>query len=97
RFNQPVDPVSAANPANYFINGAPAIAARVYVAPTDLRDVVLDGSRVVVTPGAPFTGNFTVTVTNVLDLSGNAVAVASNSASGTAAGLAGVDVNPYFT
>jgi hypothetical protein len=82
RFNQPVDSASGGNAANYSINGTPALVAVVRA----------DGQSVLLHPSAPVSGNFTVTVANVLDLSGGPLG-AANSANGTVAGLAGVVVN----
>jgi autotransporter-associated beta strand protein len=91
RFNQPVDPVTAANPANYVINGVPAIAAQVYS--THIYPDGRNGTSVLVTPDSSLSGAFTVTVQNVQDRWGGALGV-MNSANGTVAGLTGVDINP---
>jgi len=89
-FNQPVDPVTAANPANYTINGTAAVAARVYR--TGLGAMGADGIYVVLTPATLLTANFTLSVNGVQDLSGNAIG--ANSTAGYFAGLMSADVNP---
>jgi hypothetical protein len=90
RFNQPVSVATAENPANYIINGTPAVAARVYR--TSLSPQGPDGIYVVVTPASQLSGAFTVSVSGVQDLSGGSLGV-NSTASGTVAGLTGVDVN----
>jgi len=84
RFNQAVDPVTAAVAANYSINGGPAY--QVSVRP-DLKSVVL-------IPSPSFSGAFAVTVSNVKDVNGVAISGPGASASGYVAGLIGIDVNP---
>lgn len=94
RFNQAVHRASAENPANYLINGQPAFAARVYISSLGVQG--LDGVYVVLTPQTELSGNFTVQVQNVQDVSGNLIG-AMNTASGATEGLTGVDVNPSIT
>ena len=89
QFNQPVDRTTAENAANYLINGQPAQGARVFTSSVDLNP-----TRVIITPcNGALTGPYTVTVQNVLDLSGNPVG-GVNSANGRVEGFAGVDINP---
>jgi|GEM_PF-6802498 len=90
-FNQPVDPLTAENPANYSINGVAPTHARVYR--TSLGPLGPEGIYVVLTPASVLSGSFTVTVSGVQDLSGGTIG-STNSAVGTVAGLTGVDVNP---
>ncbi|HKS36995.1 MAG TPA: PA14 domain-containing protein, partial [Verrucomicrobiae bacterium] len=82
RFNQPVQSAAAQIATNYSINGVAAYSAV-------LRP---DGQTVLLTPATVLAGAFTVTVQNVLDLSGGTVG-AANSASGGVAGLVSLDVN----
>jgi hypothetical protein len=93
-FNQPVDPVTAANPANYLINGVAPGEARVHR--TSLGAMGPEGVYVLLSPSSVLAGSFTVSVSGVLDLSGGAIGGA-NSATGTVAGLTGYDVNPMVT
>lgn len=88
QFNQVVDAASAANPANYLINGSPAGSARVYTSTVDPNP-----TRVIITPSATLSGPYTVTIQNVNDLSGNPIG-AANSAAGRIEGFTGVDINP---
>ncbi len=90
-FNQPVNPATAENIANYTINGANPVAARVYR--TSLSAAGPEGIYVILTPASILSGSFTVVATGVQDLSGGVVGGA-NSAVGSVANLTGVDVNP---
>ena len=65
RFNEPLDPATATNAANYQLdNGATVTGAA-------LRP---DGSNVLLTASGYVLTNFTVTINNVLDLATNAIA-----------------------
>jgi uncharacterized repeat protein (TIGR01451 family) len=88
QFNQSVDRATAENGANYLINGTPPQCAVVYSSTVDPNP-----TRVLLTPSSALSGPYTVTVNNVLDLSGNAIGV-NNAANGRIEGLAGVDINP---
>ncbi len=90
-FNQPVDPTTAEDAANYTLNGQPAAHARVFR--TSLGQQGPEGIYVLLTPASAIAGPFTVVVSAVADLSGGVVSGA-NSASGTVAGFTGADVNP---
>ena len=90
-FNQPVQPASAENVANYTINGVNPVAARVYR--TSLSAVGPEGVYVILTPASILSGSFTVVASGVQNLSGGVVGGA-NSAVGSVANLTGVDVNP---
>jgi len=90
QFNQPVDPATAENPANYTINGVAPVQARVYR--TSLSPLGPQGIYVVLTPASVLSGAFTVVASGVQDLSGGTVGGA-NSASGNVAGLTGSDIN----
>lgn len=85
-FNQPVQEASAEVAANYLINGVPA--AKAVWRP--------DGKSVLLTSPMLLTGAFTVTVQNVLDLSGGTLGSA-NSANGVVAGLASLDISQANT
>ena len=82
RFNQPVNQFTAENIANYTVSGAS-------VAKAVLRP---DGKSVWLTVSPRLTGTFTVTVQDVLDLSGGTVGT-PNAASGTVMNLISLDVN----
>jgi uncharacterized repeat protein (TIGR01451 family) len=82
RFNQPVDKATAENAANYLVDGVAALQAVLRA----------DGQTVLVTPPAMLSGAFSVSVQNVLDLSGGSVG-SGNSANGMVAGLVSLDVN----
>ncbi len=90
-FNQPVDLVTAVNPANYLINGVAPVGARIYR--TSLGAMGPEGIYVILTPASVVSGAFTVTASGVTDLSGGALGGAS-SASSTVDGLTGYDINP---
>src|SRR6185369_12265949 len=87
RFNQPVDPVTAAIVSNYSINGGPAY--QVTVRP--------DNQSILLTPSPSFSGSFSVTVTGVKDVNGVAITGPGATASGYVAGLIGADINPTVT
>ncbi|MBI5383836.1 MAG: HYR domain-containing protein [Verrucomicrobia bacterium] len=93
-FSQPVDPATAENVGSYTINGETPVGARVYR--TSLGALGPEGIYVLLTPPTVLSGNFTVVVSGVQDLSGGGLGGA-NSASGTVAGLIGYDVNPLIT
>ncbi|MFM1770732.1 MAG: hypothetical protein RJA22_3261, partial [Verrucomicrobiota bacterium] len=95
QFDQAVDPVTAADPASYLINGVAPAAAQVYQSPTDLRHVVAPNTRVLLTPAASVSGSFTVSAAGVRDSSGTLLA-GTSTASATVSGLLGFDVNPAF-
>jgi hypothetical protein len=82
RFNQPVERTTAETAANYIINGS--AATRAVLRP--------DGQSVVLTAPTTLSGNFTVTVANVQDLSGGTVGGA-NSATGYPANMASLDIS----
>lgn len=94
QFNQPVQPASAENVANYTINGVNPVQARVYR--SSLGALGPEGIYVVLTPASVLSGSFTVAASGVLDLSGGVVGGA-NTATGSVAGLTGFDVNPLVT
>ncbi len=92
-FNQPVDPATAADPANYTIDGTPAVAARVYRSSLGISGP--DGIYVVVTPASVLSAPYTVVVgASVKDIGGGFIGGA-NTASGSIANLIGFDVNPF--
>jgi len=91
RFDQAAQPASAQNPANYFINGVAPTTAQLYFSPFGTQG--RDGIYVLLTPASLVSGSFTVTVSNVLDVSGNPIGT-NKSFTGTVAGFVGVDVNP---
>jgi hypothetical protein len=93
-FNQPVQQASAENAANYSINGVNALQARLYR--TSVGPQGTDGIYVVLTPATVLSAPYTVTVQNVQDLSGNAIAI-GNTATGRVENLTGFDVNPLST
>jgi len=90
-FNQPVDPATAENPANYTIDGVAAKSARIYR--TSLSPLGPEGIYVLLTPASPVSGSFTVVASGIQDLSGGTIGGA-NSAAGSVANLTGLDVNP---
>jgi hypothetical protein len=87
KFNQPVDPVTGQDPANYRINGVVPRAATIYRSPAGREGA--DGVYVVLTPAAAVTGTFEVAVLGVEDLFGGG---SEDSETGTVAGLTGLDV-----
>ncbi len=93
-FNQPVDLISAGNPASYLINGAAPVAARVYK--TSVGPMGPGGIYVILTPATILAADFTLSAPGVKDLGGNAIGTAT-SPSGFFAGMTGVDINPLAT
>jgi hypothetical protein len=83
-FDESLDPTSAANAANYVVNGG-----AVTVTSATLR---YDGKTVQLVLGSPITGSFTVEVSNVLDLTGRNAIAAGSSAGGSVGGLTPVDL-----
>ena len=81
-FSEPLDTATATVIGNYSVNGV--------VPPTSVT-VRPDGASVALQVGTPVSGAFSVTVNNVRDLAGNAIA-ANSVANGTTLGLASVDV-----
>jgi len=81
-FSEPLDAATATAIGNYSINGV--------VPPTSVT-LRPDGASVALQINAPVSGAFSVTVSNVRDLAGNAIA-ANSVANGTALGLASVDI-----
>ena len=79
-FNQNIDRPTGLSSANYSINGS---------AP---KGVTVNGRKVILVPASPLAGNYTVTVQNVKDRSGTAIA-AGASANGRVEGFTGVDIN----
>src|SRR6185503_1164354 len=90
RFSQPLEAASASVAANYLVNGTPALVAQV---------LVNDGlqqyrtNEVLITPAAPVSGVFTVSVVNVKSHSLTTIG-AQNSAVGQVLGLTGLDIDP---
>ena len=79
-FDELLNPATAANVANYKINGVtPATAT-----------LLPDGQRVKLTLATPITGGFTVVASNIKDLAGNTLASSSNT--GTVMGFAVADI-----
>lgn len=83
-FDEALDPVSAADPINYVVNGG-----AVTVTSATLR---YDGKTVQLVLGSPISGSFTVQVNNVLDLTGRNAVAAGSSASGSVGVLTPVDL-----
>ena len=83
-FDEALDPTSAANAANYVVNGG-AIA----VTSATLR---YDGKTVQLVLGAPMSGSFHVEVSNVLDLTGRNAIAPSSGLGGPVGELTPIDI-----
>lgn len=81
RFNQPVDEATAKTLSNYLINGAAPRAAA----------LLNDGVSVILNPVEELSGAFTVSVSNVRDLS--STAMTSSDSNGRVEGFVGMAVN----
>jgi hypothetical protein len=71
-FNEDLDPVTAGNPANYMVNGAPVTSAMVRT--NVANELTNEKNLVQLTVSTALTANFTVTISGVKDKVGNAMA-----------------------
>jgi hypothetical protein len=87
-FNKALDPTSAANPANYKVNGATVTSV---VIRTNVANELTDEKNLVsLQAAAPIAGAFAVTLSGVKDLNGNAMP--STTVVGTIIGLTDSDI-----
>ena len=93
RFNQPVDKTSAQNPANYSVNGTPAIAAQL-LSGNSVQQYRTNGTELLLVPASPVSGSFTVTASGVSSVSGDVISSPNDTATGVAAGLSPIDIDP---